>query len=83
MTSLTVHHRSVHTGDMSEHTNTKTVYELQVGDEVHSIGDTTFTETHTVTRVVEYQGRAAVVYATGGAFWPTNNGLGPRIAVVS
>lgn len=46
-------------------TTTKTVRDLAVGDIVLGVGNVTFDEPHTVTKIDR-----AAVYATGGCFWP-------------
>ena len=50
---------------MTQHTTTKYVRDLQPGDIVLGIGNTTFTEPHTV-----ISNNGAAVIATGGSFWP-------------
>lgn len=55
------------------HMTTKRLDELTIGDVVHSIATTDFTEPHTVTRVLAYDGKPAIVFATGGAMWPVSH----------
>lgn len=54
-------------------TETKRLDEIEVGDVVLSIATTEFTEPHTVTRVVAYNGKPAMIYATGGCLWPVSH----------
>lgn len=63
--------------------STKRVDELQVGDVVLGIATTKFTEPHTVTRVVACNGKPAVIYATGGSFWPVSTVGGHHPATVA
>lgn len=63
MTSTTVHK--------------KPVRELAVGDTVHGIGNTTFTEPHIVTSTTDHWAKA-----TGRCWWPFNM-LGDQQAVVA
>lgn len=51
-------------------TTTATIADLDEGDIVVSVGNTTFHAPATVTQVKRYNGKAVAIFTSGGGFWP-------------
>lgn len=51
-------------------TATITIAELNEGDIVISVGNTTFDAPATITQVKRYNGKAVAIFTANGGFWP-------------